>query len=45
MEEVISDHVLRSRLVEGGRERARIFTWEKAAARVMDIYKRVMEEV
>ncbi|MDD3718565.1 MAG: glycosyltransferase family 1 protein [Actinomycetota bacterium] len=45
VEEVISDHVLRSRLVEGGRERARIFTWEKAAAQVMDIYKRVMEEV
>lgn len=45
VEEVISDPALRARLVEKGREKARAFTWEKAAAQVLEIYDRVMEEV
>jgi glycosyltransferase involved in cell wall biosynthesis len=42
---VISDPALRSSLVEKGRERARAFTWEKAAAQVLEVYDQVLEEV
>jgi glycosyltransferase involved in cell wall biosynthesis len=45
VEAVISDPALRSDLVEKGRERARLFTWEKAAAQVFEVYEQVMEEV
>ena len=45
VEAIVSDPALRSRLAEKGRERARRFTWEKAAAEVLEVYDRVMEEV
>ncbi len=45
VEALVSDPALRSRLAEKGRERARRFTWEKAAAEVLEVYDRVMEEV
>ncbi|MEW6553622.1 MAG: glycosyltransferase family 1 protein [Actinomycetota bacterium] len=45
VETLISDPALRSSLVEKGRERARVFTWEKAAAEVLEVYDHIMEEV
>ncbi len=44
VEAVIADPALRSDLVARGRERARAFTWEKAAGEVLQVYDRVMEE-
>ncbi|MBC7248096.1 MAG: glycosyltransferase family 4 protein [Actinobacteria bacterium] len=43
VEGLLGDRALRSRLVEKGRERARRFTWKKAAREVREIYSRVME--
>jgi glycosyltransferase involved in cell wall biosynthesis len=45
VEALISDPALRAGLVEKGRERSRAFTWEKAAAQVLEVYDQVMEEV
>jgi glycosyltransferase involved in cell wall biosynthesis len=45
VEALISDPALRSGLVDRGRERARAFTWEKAAAEVLQVYDHVMKEV
>lgn len=45
VEMLIADPALRSGLVEKGRERARIFTWEKAAADTLGVYDHVMGEV
>ncbi len=44
VELLLGDESLRARLVERGRERARTFTWEKAAREVRDIYARVVGE-
>jgi glycosyltransferase involved in cell wall biosynthesis len=43
VETIISDPVLRSTMMEKGRERARAFTWEKAAGEVLQVYDQVME--
>jgi glycosyltransferase involved in cell wall biosynthesis len=45
VEALISDPALRLSLVEKGRQRARAFTWEKAAADVLEVYDQIMEEV
>jgi glycosyltransferase involved in cell wall biosynthesis len=42
VEALISDDELRSRLVEKGREKARAFTWERAAREVLEVYEQVM---
>ena len=44
VEALISDPALRLSLVEKGRERARTFTWEKAAADMLEVYDQIMEE-
>ncbi len=43
VEALLSDPALRSRLVDRGRERAGLFTWEKAAGEVLEVYGRVLE--
>ncbi|MBN2027624.1 MAG: glycosyltransferase, partial [Actinobacteria bacterium] len=42
VEAVISDDALRAGMVEKGRERARAFTWERAAGEVLQVYDQVM---
>jgi glycosyltransferase involved in cell wall biosynthesis len=37
--EVATDAALRSRLIEAGRERARLFTWERAGRELADLYR------
>ena len=39
--ELMTDEGLRSRLGDAGRERARAFSWERAAAGTADVYERV----
>ncbi len=43
VEAVLRDPSLRARLVERGRERANLFTWEEAARKVRGVYDRVLE--
>jgi len=42
VETLLRDASLRARLVEKGRERARMFTWEEAARKVLEVYGRVV---
>ncbi len=44
MKDVIRDEKLRADLVRKGRERARAFTWEQAAAQVLEVYDQVLGE-
>lgn len=39
---LLSDQALRAQLVSKGRERARLFTWERAAALTLDSYERAL---
>ena len=39
---VISDNALRIQLVERGRARAKLFTWEKAAYQTLSVYREVL---
>lgn len=41
---IISDDITRRRLIERGRQRARQFSWERAAREVMRVYERVLED-
>ena len=41
--ELLEDESLRSRLAAAGRERARVFSWERAAAETVAVYERVWE--
>lgn len=41
--ELLEDEVLRSRLAAAGRERARLFSWERAAAETFAVYEQVWE--
>lgn len=42
VEAVLREPSLRARLVERGRERAKMFTWERAARQVREVYERVL---
>jgi glycosyltransferase involved in cell wall biosynthesis len=42
VQEVLSDSVMRDRLVFKGRTRAAGFTWERAARRTWDIYRHLL---
>ncbi|MBC7253171.1 MAG: glycosyltransferase family 4 protein [Actinobacteria bacterium] len=44
VETLLRDPLLRARLVERGRRRAKMFTWEKAARKVREVYDRVVGE-
>ncbi len=44
VETLLEDASLRERMVRKGRERARMFTWERAARKVREIYDRAVEE-
>lgn len=41
IEKLWSDETLRRRLVEKGRERARLFSWSASAARMLEIYRKL----
>ncbi|HEV7663790.1 MAG TPA: glycosyltransferase family 1 protein, partial [Chloroflexota bacterium] len=41
LERVITDHGLRENLIVRGRERAAQYTWQAAAERLLDVYRRV----
>jgi glycosyltransferase involved in cell wall biosynthesis len=41
--ELLEDETLRSRLAAAGRERARLFSWERAAAETVAVYERAWE--
>ena len=41
MELLITDHKLRARLKQAGIERAKQFTWEASAEKLVQIYKKV----
>lgn len=41
--ELLEDSALRSRLAAAGRDRARLFSWERAAAETVAVYERVWE--
>ncbi len=43
MERLLADGELRSRLVRAGRERAKMFDWEKTARKVAAVYQEVVE--
>lgn len=40
---VISDDIVRSRIRQAGLERARNFTWQKAAQKTLDVYREAIE--
>jgi glycosyltransferase involved in cell wall biosynthesis len=42
MEQALTDEHLRSELMAKGLERARWFTWEKAAAKTLEVYRGVL---
>ncbi|MDI7251749.1 MAG: glycosyltransferase, partial [Actinomycetota bacterium] len=42
VETLLRDPALRDVLVKKGRERARMFTWERAARQVREVYDRVL---
>jgi hypothetical protein len=41
LEQLISDDVYRSSLIERGKKRLEFFTWQKTAAKTLDVYKRL----
>lgn len=43
LERLLRDHALRAALVARGRARAAEFTWSRAAARVLDLYRQVAD--
>lgn len=43
VEVLLSDHSLRSRLIDKGYEYARNFSWENAATQVLEVYHQVLE--
>lgn len=42
LEDVLTKPEVRDRLIAAGRERVRMFTWEKSAAQTVDAYRRVL---
>jgi len=42
---VLTDDSLRKKLIVKGLERARFFTWDRAAKQTLDLYKEVLEEL
>ncbi len=44
VEKVISDESLRAQLVEKGKERLKLFSWEKTARETVEVYKKILQK-
>ncbi|UCE24295.1 MAG: glycosyltransferase, partial [Candidatus Zixiibacteriota bacterium] len=44
IERLIEDQSFRNRMIEAGRRRASLFTWERYFDRLVDIYDRLLED-